>query len=196
MPNETEKYKKTSDEALSSAAQKGDKAAEEELLVRHSNLVRFYARKFFLVGGETEDLIQEGMIGLYQAVGSYQQSGGRSFKNFAGLCILRRLIDAVKMASGKKNAPLKDYVSIAEEGLFSDADPEERVILNDDRRELNKMMIRLLTDTEFKVFTMYMDGRSCAEICEITGKNYKSVDNAIQRSKQKLRKALKQDEKE
>ena len=70
------------------------------------------------------------------------------------------------------------------------------MILNDDRRELNKMMIRLLTDTEFKVFTMYMDGRSCAEICEITGKNYKSVDNAIQRSKQKLRKALKQDEKE
>ncbi len=181
------------DETLVLRAQNGDKNAEGELLLRYRNLVRFYARKFFLVGGETEDLIQEGMIGLYQAIGSFKQDGANryAFQKFASLCVWRRIIDAVKVAAGKKNAPLKDYVSIAEEWVsLSDLDPEQTMILADDRKELNDKMSRILTDTEFKVFTMYMDGMSCAQICEITGREYKSVDNAIQRSKQKLRKAL------
>ena len=181
------------DETLVSMAQAGDKTAEAEILVRYRNLVRFYARKFFLVGGETEDLIQEGMIGLYQAIGGFKKESGedRSFKKFASICVWRQIVDAVKKAAGKKNEPLKDYVSIADESvLFTEPDPEQLMILNDDRKELNDKMSRILTDTEFKVFTMYMDGRSCAEICEITGKEYKSVDNAVQRSKQKLRKAF------
>ncbi len=181
------------DETLVSMAQAGDKTAEAEILVRYRNLVRFYARKFFLVGGETEDLIQEGMIGLYQAIGGFKKENGedRSFKKFASICVWRQIVDAVKKAAGKKNEPLKDYVSIADESvLFTEPDPEQLMILNDDRKELNDKMSRILTDTEFKVFTMYMDGRSCAEICEITGKEYKSVDNAVQRSKQKLRKAF------
>ncbi|MBQ7923684.1 MAG: sigma-70 family RNA polymerase sigma factor [Clostridia bacterium] len=197
MQDEKKPLQQETDETLVLLAQSGEKAAEAELLLRYRNLVRFYARKFFLVGGETEDLIQEGMIGLYQAVGSFKTDGSdkRSFKKFASLCVWRQIIDAVKVAAGKKNEPLKDYVSIAEENVaFAKLDPEESVILNDDRKELNERMSRILTDTEFKVFTMYMDGRSCSEICEITGKGYKSVDNAIQRSKQKLRKALQSDE--
>lgn len=193
MQDEKKQWNTATDETLVVMAQEGDKTAEAELLLRYRNLVRFYARKFFLVGGETEDLIQEGMIGLYQAIGSFKKDGEekRSFKKFASLCVWRQIIDAVKKAAGKKNEPLKDYVSIAYEGVtLSELDPEQTVILNDDRKELNEKMSRILTDTEFKVFTMYMDGRSSAEICEITGKGYKSVDNAVQRSKQKLRKAF------
>ena len=195
MQEQGEKQNTFTDEALVARAQSGDKEAEAEILLRYRDLVRFYARKFFLVGGETEDLIQEGMIGLYQAIGNFRLGeDGRSFQKFASLCVWRQIVDAVRKASGKKNEPLKDYVSIADDFAFAEPNPEETLILADDRRELNDKMTRILTDTEFKIFTMYMDGRSCAEICEITGKAYKSVDNAIQRSKQKLRKALVKDE--
>ena len=196
MIDEKKQLNLETDEKLVSMAQAGDKTAEAEILVRYRNLVRFYARKFFLVGGETEDLIQEGMIGLYQAIGGFKQDNleNRYFQKFASICVWRQIIDAVKKAAGKKNEPLKDYVSLAYEGVpLTELDPEQTVILNDDRKELNEKMSRILTDTEFKVFTMYMDGRSCAEICEITGKAYKSVDNAVQRSKQKLRKAFQEE---
>ena len=184
------------DEQLVIKAQNGDKQAEEKLFERYSNLVRYCARKFFLVGGDAEDLIQEGMMGLYQAIGDYKPSEekGKRFKNFAYLCIWRRLVDAVKKASGRQHEPLKDYISLDEDWQLTGVNPEEAVILDDDRRELNTMMLRVLSDTEFKMFTMYMDGRTYAEICQLTGKSYKSVDNAIQRSKQKLRTALGQDE--
>ncbi len=198
IQEEKKAYTQETDETLVTSAQGGDKAAEAELLVRYRKLVLFYARKFFLVGGETEDLIQEGMIGLYQAIGSFKrdENNAYAFKKFASLCVWRQIIDAVKVAAGKKNEPLKDYVSIAEEWVsLSEINPEETMILADDQKELNEKMSRILTDTEFKVFRMYMDGMSCSQICEITGREYKSVDNAIQRSKQKLRKALQKDEK-
>ena len=184
-------YTVKTDEECIALAQNGDKLAEEELLIRYRNVVLFYARKYFLNGGETEDLIQEGMIGLYQAVGEFQAEKGQ-FKSFASLCISRKIIDAVKKADSKKNAPMKNYVSLGgnEDVSAGGQDLDEKMICDDDRRELNKMMSRILTDVEFKVFTMYMDGASVAEICETTGKTPKSVDNAVQRSKQKLRKAF------
>lgn len=186
------KDRQRADETLVVLSQSGDKTAQEELLVRYSNLVRFCARKFFLIGGEPEDLLQEGMMGLYQAIESYKESdGGKTFKNYAYLCIWRRLIDAVKTASSVKNAPLNNSVSVLDaEQLFSAVNPEDAVISADDRREWNKTMSRVLTDIEFKVFTMYMDGATRAEICEITGKSAKSVDNAVQRSKKKLMRVL------
>ena len=184
-------YTVKTDEECIALSQGGDKLAEEELLIRYRSIVLFFARKYFLIGGETEDLIQEGMIGLCQAVGEYKADKGK-FKSFATLCVSRKIMDAVKKASSRKNAPMHNYVSIADGEMPSDLqDPDEKMICDDDRRELNKMMSRILTDVEFKVFTMYMDGASCAEICETTGKTPKSVDNAVQRSKQKLRKALK-----
>jgi len=188
-----EQIKKKTDEELVELSRKGDKHATEEVLLRHSGLVRGCARRFFLIGGETEDLIQEGMIGLYHAIGDYKKAadGGSSFKNFAYLCITRRIIDAVKTSARKKNEPLNFYISALDaEWLASGLDPEDMLILNDDRREFKQKMSRVLSDFEFKITTMYMDGMTCAEICEATGKTAKSVDNALQRSKRKLQQVL------
>lgn len=185
---------KKSDEELVTLSQNGDKQATEVLMLRHAGLVRGCARGFFLIGGETEDLIQEGMIGLYNAIGEYRQGEGNSnFKNFAYLCVSRRIIDAVKSSARKKNSPLNTATSIGiaeAEVLSGGLNPEDMLILQDDRREFRQKMSGVLSDFEFKVTTMYMDGMSCAEICEATGKSGKSVDNALQRSKRKLQEVL------
>lgn len=184
----------STDETLVSRAQSGDKQAIDDLLLRYSRLVRYCARKFFLVGGETEDLIQEGMMGLFSAILDYKgkADGGMNFKNFAYLCVWRRIVDAVKSAASKKNAPLNNGISANGLELISYApDPEEEMILNDDKQELKKVMSRVLSDYEFKVFNMYMDGMTSAEICETIEKSSKSVDNAVQRSRKKLQEALK-----
>lgn len=189
----SETKKRKTDEELVELSKTGNKQATEELLLRHSGLVRSCARGFFLVGGETEDLIQEGMIGLYHAIGDYkrQESSGKSFKNFAYLCISRRIIDAVKASARKKNLPLSKYDPVDPDWVDSGLNPEDMLILSDDRREFKQKMSRVLSDFEFKVTTMYMDGLSCGEICEACGKTAKSVDNAIQRSKRKLEEILK-----
>ena len=185
---------KKSDEELVLLAQKGDKQAMEELLLRHAGLVRGCARGFFLIGGETEDLIQEGMIALYGAIGDYQTGEtASSFKNFAYLCISRRIIDAVKASARKKNSPLNNAepINVEEiENVSTILNPEDALILQDDKREFRQKMSGVLSDFEFKVTTMYMDGMSCAEICKATGKTAKSVDNALQRSKRKLQEVL------
>ena len=186
---------KKSDEELVVLAQNGDKQAMEELLIRHAGLVRGCARGFFLIGGETEDLIQEGMIGLYGAIGDYRQGEtASSFKNFAYLCISRRIIDAVKSSARKKNSPLNDATPIgvvsADKEFAAHFNPEDLLILRDDRREFRQKISGVLSDFEFKLTTMYMDGMTCAEICEATGKTAKSVDNALQRSKKKLQEVL------
>lgn len=185
------------DEALVVRAQSGDKRAEEEILLRYLNPVRSQARRFFLVGGETEDLIQEGMIGLYQAIGNYRADEGGKFGAFANLCVYRRIVDAVKTSLRKKNEPLNAGVSLTdEESCVVAPDPEELMILRDDRREWNKKMSRVLSDFEFRIFIMYIDGMTSAEICESTGKTFKSVDNAIQRSKRKMQKLLEEERKQ
>ncbi len=181
---------KKTDEELVELAQSGDKRATEELLLRHLGLVRGIARGFFLVGGETDDLIQEGMIGLYNAIEEYRASSGKSFKNFAHICVSRRIIDAVKTGARRKNAPLNEGISMSQEEELADSalSPEELLILSDDRREFRQKIGGALSDFEFKVITMYMDGISHADICKATGKPVKSVENAIQRSKKKLQK--------
>jgi RNA polymerase sporulation-specific sigma factor len=187
-------YEEKTDEKLVELSKTGDKQAVDALMLRYSGLVRGIARGFFLAGGETEDLIQEGMIGLYHAVGDYKSgAGSSSFKNFAHLCVSRRIMDAVRTAARKKNAPLNDGLSTYELNVATDMtiSPEDAMILQDDRRELRQKMSKALSDFEFKVMTMYMDGMSCAEICEATGKSAKSVDNAIQRSKRKLQEVFK-----
>ena len=183
---EKEITKKT-DEELVGLSRQGDKVATEALLLRYAELVRGCARRFFLAGGETEDLIQEGMIGLYVAIGDYEKKeNNRSFKNFAYLCVTRRIIDAVKNSARKKNAPLNYVSELKETYVFDGLNAEDMLILDDDRRELKQLMSRTLSDFEFKIATMYVDGMSCSEICEATGKSAKSVENALQRSKRKL----------
>ncbi len=191
MDDKKNKRVETDDE-LVSRAQKGDKQAEDELLLRHAGIVRSKARGFFLMGGETEDLIQEGMIGLFGAIRDYKVGAqGCSFKNFAYLCVTRRIIDAVKIAASKKNVPLNNYVDIVNFDGDIAVSPEDELIRSENRLEFMQTMSRTLSDFEFKIMVMYMDGMSCAEICAATGRSEKSVDNAIQRSKKKLQKLLK-----
>lgn len=182
---------KKTDEALVELAKNGDKQATEELLLRHAGLVRGCARGFFLVGGDTEDLIQEGMIGLYGAIGDYRTKDGIPFKKFASLCVSRRIIDAVRASSRKKNAPLNYVPFIEEDWIDSGLNPEDMLIQREDKREFRQKMSSVLSDFEFKVTTMYMDGMTCSEICASTGKSGKSIDNAIQRSKKKLQEVWK-----
>lgn len=182
---------------LIALAQSGEERAIEELLCRYADLVKSCARGFFLLGGETDDLVQEGMIGLYGAIVNFRQDEANgSFKNFAYMCVRRRIIDAVKRASSKKNSPLNDGISAEDvDGwlIYSAFNPEDRLIYSDERREIKQEMVRILSDFEYKVFTLYMDGLSNAQICETTGKSDKSVSNAIQRSKVKLQAALKKE---
>lgn len=184
---------KKSDEELVSLYQNGDRQALDELMLRHSGLVRSCARGFFLVGGETEDLIQEGMIGLYHAIQDYKRGeDSSSFKNFAYLCVSRRIIDAVRSATNKKNAPAQYFLSaLPYETAGSGFNPEDLLILDDERKEFRQKMSKALSDFEFKVTTMYVEGMSSREICDATGKTAKSVDNALQRSKRKLQQLLK-----
>lgn len=179
------------DEALVRLARAGDKQAEEELLLRYGGMVRRRARRFFLKGGETEDLIQEGMMGLLRAVGSYdaEKENGRSFKNYADLCIRRSIIDAIRRTSGKKVVPSNALLPLeSAEGESVRFDPDDGLIEEEDEKELFRSVSRILTDFEFRVFRLYRDGCSYQEICEATGKSAKSVDNALQRAKKKLQK--------
>ncbi len=178
-----------SDEALVVRAQKGDASATEQLLRRYAGTVRAHARRFFLAGGETDDLVQEGMIGLYAAVREYRAEEGKSFKNFAYLCVRRHILDAVKASARRKNGPLNESVSLSDPDLGAQAEegsPEDLVLEGEEEREFRKRLTKELSDFEFRVMTMYLDGMSYAEICEATGKNNKSIDNALTRAKKKL----------
>lgn len=181
------------DEVLVARAQSGDNAATEILLRRYMNTVRARARRFFLVGGETDDLVQEGMIGLYAAIGDFRAEEGKSFKNFAFLCVTRHILDAVKRSSRRKNGPLNNSVSLFDPVLSGFAEgetPEDSLILDESRTEFRMKLLKELSDFEFRVLTMYLEGMSYTEICDATGKTVKSVDNALARSKKKLQTAF------
>ena len=178
-----------SDEALVKRAQGGDASATEQLLRRYAGTVRAHARRFFLAGGDMDDLVQEGMIGLYAAVREYRAEEGKSFKNFAYLCVRRHILDAVKASARRKNGPLNESVSLSDPVLGDRAEegsPEDLVLEGEEEREFRKRLTKELSDFEFRIMTMYLDGMSYAEICEATGKNNKSIDNALTRAKKKL----------
>ncbi len=170
-------------------AQNGDASATEQLLRRYAGMVRALARRFFLAGGETDDLVQEGMIGLVSAVRKYRAEEGKSFKNFAYLCVRRHILDAVKASARRKNGPLNQSLSLSDPTLGDRAEegsPEDLILESEEEREFRRRLTKELSDFEFRVVTMYLDGMSYAEICEATGKNGKSVDNALTRAKKKL----------
>jgi RNA polymerase sporulation-specific sigma factor len=185
-----------SDEELVRKAQAGDRQATEQILERYKNVVRARARSFFLAGGETEDLIQEGMVGLYNAIHAYDEDKRKhvSFKNFVYLCVSRRIIDAVKSAARDKNAPLNNYVSFDSDfDLADDYSAEDELIETENRTEFLQKISKALSAFEFRIVVMYMDGMSYTQIAEATGKDVKSVDNALQRSKKKLTGILKRE---
>ncbi|MDE6274725.1 MAG: sigma-70 family RNA polymerase sigma factor, partial [Clostridiales bacterium] len=153
-----QKLNRERDETLAERGQRGDTAAIEELLNRYKNMVRARARGFFLIGGETEDLVQEGMVGLYTAARDFKAESGKSFKNFAYLCVTRRILDAVRASSRK--APTGGYVSLDEPDyiLSEEQSPEEFLISSESTKEFKIKLMRELSDYEFRVVPMYLEG--------------------------------------
>lgn len=195
-------YPDFSDNELCRLASKGDAGAENELVVRYSRLVRACARPFFLAGGDSEDLIQEGMLGLLSAIRDYTPEADTAFKTYAELCIRRRLISAVRSASRLKHAPLNEGVSfdeiLSEETQSNSAFtgeafrriPEEQVLARESTKNIISDYSRLLSPLERAILSHYLEGLSYNEIAEKTGKTQKSVDNAVQRIRHKLARHL------
>lgn len=178
-------FKAETDEALAARAQAGEGGAVEELLLRYKNTVRAIARRYFLAGYETDDLVQEGMIGLYNAALSFDGAAGKRFKNFAYLCVDRRIVDVLR-AAGKQNAEPEPF----DPDTPAEGDtPEEYLLDSESRAEFRLRLLDTLSDFEFRVVTCYLDGMSYARISEATGKEFKSIDNALARAKRKLLRA-------
>ena len=177
------------DEEVVLLCQRGDKAAWEELFKRYKPRVLKIARRFFLSGGETEDLVQEGMRGLYSAVNCFKNAG--AFSPYAYSCIRNRIMDAVKKSALAKHSALNNFTPIIEtENGPASVSPEDEVIWREDKRELYGKMSRELSSLEFKAIVMYIDGMTMAEISSALGKPLKSVDNAINRAKHKIQKLI------
>ena len=188
-------YLDYSDEKLIKLASEGDKNAGEELICRYKNLVRNRARKYFLAGGDTEDLIQEGMIGLYKAMGDFDSQKNAAFFTFAYNCISKKILTAVKAAARLKHMPLNVAVNLAEltkgERLISKViSPEEIVIEKEDIDELNGWLRQILSDFERKVLNLYIDGLSYADMSAELEKPAKTIDNALSRAKNKIKSSL------
>ncbi len=169
------------DEALVARAQGGDTSAAEELMRRYKDGVRACARKYFLAGAEVDDLAQEGMIGLYKAIGDYSPAAGKKFKNFAYLCVTRRIVGVLRSAGRHKEDVLEDPDSI----VGGDT-PEDFLLDGESLAEFREKLLKVLSDFEYRVVTLYLEGMKYAQICEATGKPLKSVDNALARAKRKL----------
>ena len=185
-----------SDEALCGLAVAGDNNAEECLAARYSRLVRACARPYFLAGGDSEDLLQEGMIGLLSAIRSYDPAREANFQTYAEVCIHNRLRSAVRTAGREKYEPLNSSVSLEaplydtipqpyQEGLPLAESPEEMLIGREEWEGRLAALSALLSGFERKVLDLYLEGLSYAEIAARTGKPLKSVDNGVQRIRRK-----------
>jgi len=199
-------YKIAKDEELVLMAQNGDDAAQEYLLDKYKSLVRAKSRAYFLIGADTEDIIQEGMIGLYKAVRDYNEEKNASFRSFAELCVNRQMITAIKAATRQKHQPLNSYVSLNKpvyeeesEQTYMDflqsssgslLNPEALLIGQENKSFLEDQMVKNLSSFETRVLILYLQGRSYFEIAHVLDKPEKSIDNALQRVKKKLEKFL------
>ena len=180
------------DEPLCALAASGDREAEEALVVRYNRLVRMCARPCFLAGGDSEDLIQEGMLGLLSAIREYDPGKSAAFRTYAEICIRNRLFSAVKAAARNKHTPLNQSVSI-ESPLYGGAgqsgsqakDPEEILLDRESLRERMEALMGRLSRFEAGVLRLYLSGLSYSEIAAQVGKSPKSVDNAVQRIRRK-----------
>ena len=189
------------DHYLVALAKDGHANAYERIVKRYRGFVRLKASSYFLLGGDSEDLIQEGLLGLYKAVRDYRTDRESSFRNFAELCITRQIITAVKTASRTKHAPLNQYVSFGqspaapgdsettlEELLPSPSrnDPANQAIATEELRSLVACLSSVLSELESRVLSLYLDGHSYEAIAEMIECDTKTVDNALQRVKRKV----------
>ena len=200
----TRDFEGMADEAIVRMAQDADGAALEYLLNKYKNFVRTKARSYFLIGADHEDIVQEGMIGLYKAIRDYRAEKLSSFRAFAELCVTRQIITAIKTATRQKHIPLNSYISlnkpiyeedsdrtlldvITEEGM---SNPEEMIIDREDLSLIEGKIGQMLSDLEKDVLVRYMEGKSYVEIADEMHRHVKSIDNALQRIKRKLLKYL------
>ena len=197
-------YDEMLDETIVETARDGDNAAQEYLINKYKNFVRAKARSYFLIGADREDIIQEGMIGLYKAIRDFRNDKLASFRAFAELCITRQIITAIKTATRQKHIPLNSYVSLNKPIYDEESDrtlldvlsgtkvtdPEELVISREEFVDIEHKMGEFLSDLEWKVLMSYLDGRSYQEIAKDLRRHVKSIDNALQRVKRKLERYL------
>ena len=192
------------DEEIISYIKNGDLDAQEYIMNKYKTLVKSKARAYFLVGADREDIIQEGMIGLYKAVRDYQPDKNTAFRSFAELCINRQMITAIKTAGRQKHIPLNSSVSLnrpvfdeQEEQTYMDilenaevTSPEILFIGQEDKSFIMEHIKEVLSSFENKVLSMYLQGRTYSKIAFLMGKPEKSIDNALQRVKKKIEKFI------
>jgi RNA polymerase sporulation-specific sigma factor len=192
------------DEEIVSLAKNGDTIALEFLISKYKNFVRSKARTYFLIGADREDIIQEGMIGLYKAIRDHRYDRQTSFHSFAEICVTRQIITAIKTATRQKHMPLNSYVSLNKpvyeeesERTLSDVitqgkagNPEDLFIDQEDFLDIESTMQRILSPLEQDVVNLYLEGKSYVEIAQQLDRHVKSVDNALQRVKRKLEQYL------
>ena len=196
-------YENMTDEEIVALAEK-DRSAEEFLLNKYKNLVKSRAKMYFLAGGDNDDLMQEGMIGLFKAIHDYNSDKQASFYSFAELCVKRQIFTAIKTAARQKHQPLNTYISlnkpvyedVSERTLVEtlaereSVDPEKLYIMHEKLKDIEKEIDEKLSDLEKRVLILHLQGMSYQEISEIINKPTKSIDNALQRIKKKLEKYL------
>ena len=197
-------YEDLTDEAVAELARNYDGDALEYLLNKYKNFVRAKARSYFLIGADREDIVQEGMIGLYKAIRDFRPSKMTSFRAFAELCITRQIITAIKTATRQKHRPLNSYVSLNKPAYDEESDrmlidvlssvkvsnPEDIIIGQEDYSTIESKMGKLLSPLEMQVLRKYIEGKSYFEVADELGRSVKSVDNALQRVKNKLEKLI------
>lgn len=185
-------------------ASDGDKIALEYIINKYKNFVKAKAKSYFLIGADKEDIIQEGMIGLYKAVRDFDGNKTNSFKCFAEICITRQIITAIKTATRQKHIPLNSYVSLNKPIYDEESDrtlldiiatsmvtdPEELIISKEELKRIESKMNELLSDLEQEVLELYLNGKSYQYIADRLERDVKSIDNALQRVKRKLEKHL------
>ena len=203
-----QEFEQLTDEQLVEAVHLGNAEALDYLITKYRMFVKTKARSYFLIGADKEDIMQEGMIGLYKAIRDFKGDKLASFRAFAELCITRQIITAIKTATRQKHIPLNSYVSLDKPifdeesdrtlmdvitGVNSD-DPQQLMINREEFTYLEERMSEILSELEREVLTLYLDGQSYNEISEELNRHVKSIDNALQRVKRKLERHLEMSE--
>ena len=198
------KYACNHDEDVVGAVRDGDHEALDFLINKYRHFVRSKARSYFIIGADREDIVQEGMIGLYKSIRDFRGDKLTSFRAFAELCITRQIITAIKTATRQKHIPLNSYISL-DKPIYDDesertlidvicgakvSDPEELVINQEEFIVLEHKLAEVLSELERKVLALYLDGKTYHEIAIELDRHVKSIDNALQRVKRKLEKYL------
>ena len=207
VDNSMERFSQLTDEEIVELAQSNDDEALTFLLDKYKNFVRSKARSYFLIGADHEDIVQEGMIGLFKAIRDFKPNRLSSFRAFAELCVKRQIITAIKTATRQKHFPLNSYVSLNKPLYDEESDrtlldviegrvtnPEDLFISQEELEHIQNEINTTLSPLEQQVLAAFLNGKSYQEIAEMLDRHVKSIDNALQRVKRKLTRMLEDNE--